>query len=53
LVEVCARLRRRLRAASVGFFAPGPGGLALLASDGRLEGRMAERVIDARQPIAP
>jgi DNA-binding NtrC family response regulator len=52
LRDVCTKLRTRLQAASVAFFAPENGALVLLASNGRAENRMATRVIDARQAIA-
>jgi DNA-binding NtrC family response regulator/tetratricopeptide (TPR) repeat protein len=55
LTDVCARLRRRLNAAVVGFFGRERGALVLLASGGsaRLDSRIGDRVVAAGQLITP
>jgi DNA-binding NtrC family response regulator len=54
LSEVCSRVRSRLQAVAVGFFATERAALVPLAADGsRIEPGIADRVIAARQPIAP
>jgi DNA-binding NtrC family response regulator/tetratricopeptide (TPR) repeat protein len=55
LGEICARVRRRLGAAAVGFLAVGGGGAVLLAQHGRTRASpdIARRVAAAGQAIAP
>lgn len=53
LGRVCARIRDRLQAVAVGIAVPERDGPALLVADGRLDARMASRVIDAQQSIPP
>ncbi|MGE3956075.1 MAG: sigma 54-interacting transcriptional regulator [Vicinamibacterales bacterium] len=54
LVAVCARLRGRLRAAGVGFFAADPSEPVLVASDGaRPDAVLAARVMAAGQLVVP
>jgi DNA-binding NtrC family response regulator len=54
LREVCARLRSRLRAAAIGFFALDRGSVVPLATDGaRIEAAIVERACAAGQAIAP
>jgi DNA-binding NtrC family response regulator len=55
LVALCALVRRKLRAASVAFFARERASLVMLASDGssRADHEMAARTIEAGQVITP
>jgi DNA-binding NtrC family response regulator len=54
LAGVCARIRSRVRAAGVGMFVQDGSAIVPLAEDGaRPDSPMAERVVAARQAIAP
>lgn len=53
LEGVCVRLRVRLRAAAVCLLVSEGNAAVVVAADGRMDDRIARRVFDARQSIAP
>jgi DNA-binding NtrC family response regulator len=53
LTRVCGRLRERLGAAAIAFFAPEQGTAPLVADGGRVEVDIARRVVASGQAIAP